>query len=151
MGDLALILTDDNEMDLAFADDDLVCEQGLETSVLVSLFCDRQADVDDVLPTADPDRRGWWGDQFQDVENDKIGSREWLVRTGKLLPGLNALREQYADEALSWMLEDGVADGVVATATIEGSLTCLNIEIQRPSDPVQYRFDALWEATDGAV
>lgn len=151
MGDLALRLTDDNELDLVFEDDDLACETGLLTSVLLSLFLDRQAEVEDVLPGYDPNRRGWWGDQFQGIEGDKIGSREWLVQGGKLLPELNTLREQYADEALAWMLEDGVAEAIRTTATIEGSATCLAVEIQRPQDPVPFRFNALWEDTADAL
>ena len=48
--------------DLALDGLGLASDGGLGTAVLLSLFTDRQAALDDVLPAGATDRRGWWGD-----------------------------------------------------------------------------------------
>jgi phage gp46-like protein len=80
----------------------------VETAVLISLYTDRLADVDDVLPNARPgypgDRRGWWGDDPQ----NRIGSRLWLLNRVKGPLNVAARAQDYAAEALQWMINDGV-------------------------------------------
>ncbi|MCH7381364.1 phage GP46 family protein [Acinetobacter higginsii] len=81
----------------------------IETSVLISLFTDRLADVSDDLPDATTntraDRRGWWGDTGQQYP---IGSRLYLLDRQKapLLVEKDAVN--YATEALQWMIDDVV-------------------------------------------
>lgn len=80
----------------------------VETAVLISLFTDRLANVDDVLPNARPgypgNRRGWWADDPQNL----IGSRLWLLSRVKGPLNVAAQAEDYAAEALQWMIDDGV-------------------------------------------
>ena len=42
-------------------------DPGLETSILISLFSDRLADIEDLLPDNTGERRGWWGDTSTDI------------------------------------------------------------------------------------
>lgn len=81
----------------------------VQTSVLLSLFTDRLADPDDDIPDAAAnglkDRRGWWGD---DDPKHIIGSRLWLLDRAKGPANLAQRAEDYAREALQWMLDDGV-------------------------------------------
>jgi len=90
---------------------DLEGDEGLETAVIISLFSDRRAKPDDILP--DPnntDLRGWWGDLTGPfVAGDQIGSRLWLLSREKTLNSVLVRAKQYAEEALQWMIEDGVA------------------------------------------
>lgn len=81
------------------ADNDLV------TSVLISLFTDRLANSDDVLPTNSTDPRGWVGDLGESV---LIGSRLWLLGRSKLTQSTAAAAKDMAAEALQWMLDDSV-------------------------------------------
>jgi len=80
----------------------------VETGVLISLFTDRVANVDDALPDAPPgapgDRRGWWADDPQ----KPMGSRLWLLKRSKGPLDVAAKAEEYAAEALQWMIDDGV-------------------------------------------
>lgn len=102
---------------------DLEQSTGLQTAVLISLFTDRRARQDDVLP--DPnnnDRRGWWGDlAAPDVDGDKIGSRLWLLEREKTTRNVLERAKQYAKEALQWMLDDGVAVRVDVDVERQGS------------------------------
>lgn len=87
----------------------------LTTAVLISLFTDRRANADDVLPDGSTDRRGWWGDLDQDVP---IGSRLWLLSRSKLTPAVALTAKGYINEALRWMLDDGVAAAINTSTSI---------------------------------
>lgn len=74
----------------------------LQTAVLISLFTDRLALPSD--PTPDGDRRGWWGDD----PKYPIGSRLWLLDRVKGPQDVPQRAQDYAAEALRWLLDDGV-------------------------------------------
>lgn len=90
--------------DYAIAGGSLVSGSDVETAVLLSLFTDRVADIGDVIPD-NSDRRGWWGDTDTKYT---IGSRLWLLDRAKGPMDTPRRAEDYAREALQWMLDDGV-------------------------------------------
>ena len=150
MPDLALTRDDFGRLDLAFVDDDLALDDGLESSVLLSLFLDRLAETEDQLPSADTNRRGWWGDDFQEPEGDHQGSRWWLLeRTATAAVG-SALA-LYAQDALQWMVDDGVAARVVATNELIDDRLCVQVDISRPNGGGSFRFSALWNEVTRAI
>ena len=132
---------------------DLTSDEGLETAVIISLFSDRRAKPDDPLP--DPnnsDRRGWWGDLASpDVEGDQIGSRLWLLERSKTLDSVLVQAKEYAQEALQWLIEDGVAARVVAETERQNDpgedRLALKVEIHKPDGSViLFNFEAQWIA-----
>jgi len=121
-------------------------ENSLQTAVIMSLFTDRLANTDDVLPDDTDDRRGWWADSLVTAVVDNIGSRLYLLNREKQTTNVLRKAEEYAYESLEWLIEDGVSSAirVVATNPRDGWLN-LNIQIDRPGEePTQYNF--LWEA-----
>lgn len=126
----------------------LTPDDGLETAVIISLFTDRRANADDAIPDGSNDLRGWWADSFNDVENDKIGSRIWLLSREKQLPAVLVRAREYALEALQWLIDDGVAQSVEVVATNPRSgILALAVSIYRPFQPTtQFRFDNFWSA-----
>lgn len=122
---------------LGLAEDD-----GLETAVVLSLFTDRRAEEDDALPGGGDDRRGFWGD----VPGDRIGSRLWLLHREKQTPAVLGRAQQYAREALTWLIDDGIASAVDVVASIpRGGILALEIGITRPANPpIRYRFERFW-------
>ncbi|WP_031438168.1 phage GP46 family protein [Methylobacter tundripaludum] len=126
----------------------LVEDDGLETSVILSLFTDRRANADDVIPDGSNDRRGWWADQFADINNDQFGSRLWLLSREKQLTVVLIRAKQYADEALKWMVDDGVAESVeVVASNPRMGILGLLVAITRPGQSVkQFRFESFWSA-----
>ena len=121
-------------------------ENSLQTAVIMSLFTDRLANTDDVIPDKTNDRRGWWADSVASTEDDNIGSRLWLLDREKQTTNVLRKAEEYAYEALEWLIEDEVASAVrvVATNPRDGWLN-LNIQIDRPGqETAQYNY--LWEA-----
>ena len=134
--------------DLALLGPTLAEDKGLRTAVILSLFLDRRAAVDDVLPDGSGDVRGWWADAWPEVIGDHIGSRLWLLSREKQLQSVVLRAKEYAEEALEWLVTDGVARTVTVTAEIVGPGTLgLGIEIERPTgEAIKYSFNALWEA-----
>lgn len=84
-----------------------------QTAVIISLFTDRQAREDDRYE--DNDRRGWWGDS---TENEQMGSRLWLLRREKLTNSVRLRSLEYANEALKWLLDDGIVKAIEPIAEI---------------------------------
>ncbi len=149
MTDLALIWNPALfSADLALSAPDLATDAGLDTAVIISLFTDRRAREDDELPTGSNDPRGWWGDSFAEVTGDQIGSRLWLFERAKQTQAtLNGYREAL-EEAVAWMVEDGIAESVKAsTWIINPGQMGWSLEIKRPNDPRPRRYDHLWSNT----
>ena len=122
----------------------------LVRAVLISLFTWRRAKTDDSLPDPSPNapRMGWWGDSFAAVANDRIGSRLWLPSRAKLQPDTVALAREYAQEALQWLVEDGVASRVEVQAERQGLQTlAIGCRIYKSggSAPLDIRFTDVWE------
>jgi phage gp46-like protein len=90
---------------------DLQGDDGLLTSVIISLFTDRRAYADDPLPDervgVPSDLRGWWGDRMSEEDSaDPMGSRLWLLSREKDLDVVLARARQYAEEALQWLIRE---------------------------------------------
>lgn len=139
---------------LDFADNDIVTDEGLTTPVIVSLFSDRQAREDDTLPDPNStDRRGWWGDQTSEKDNDFIGSRLWLLGRAKTTQEITENAELFATEALQWMIDEGVAVDIKVTAervepSPENNRLDLLVQIFKKSGDVEtLKFENAWEAT----
>lgn len=118
----------------------------VETAVLISLFTDRLAEVNDAIPDARPgfpgDRRGWWGD---DPKNP-IGSRLWLLMRSKGPLDVAAKAEEYAAEALQWMIDDGVVArfDIQATWTPPNQLDLLVVSYRTDGTVVSNQPISLW-------
>lgn len=150
MSDLTLSWNADlAQADLVLNGFDLGTEDGLKTAVIISLFTDRRASADDELPQGATDRRGWWGDTFADQDGDLIGSRLWLLRRAKRTAETLTKVVEYCEEALAWLVQDGVASAVSATAEWQGESTVVAvIVIERPgTTPARFMF--AWEALRG--
>jgi len=76
----------------------------LATAVLISVFTDRLANPDDVIPDGSNDPRGWTGDLGETV---LIGSRMWLLERAKQTQQTLNDAFDYLTEALQWLIDDG--------------------------------------------
>jgi len=120
-------------------------DEPLVRAVIISLFTWRRANADDDLPG--DERMGWWGDSFPTVTNDRIGSRLWLLSRAKLIPETLRRAKAYADEALKWLVDDGVAARVDVEVERHGlSTLALACRIYRSDGktPLDIRFTDAW-------
>lgn len=122
----------------------------LVRAVVISLFTWRRANADDDLPSGT--RQGWWGDTYPGVSNDRIGSRLWLLTRSKLLPETVRKAREYAEEALAWLVQDGVAARVDVEAERHGidtlALAC-RLYQRNGTLVADIRFSNAWEFLNG--
>lgn len=149
MADIALIMGEWGG-DIAVENLDLVSDDGLETAVIISLFCDRRAASAEQVPAELPkdDLRGYWGDVRPVVDGDSTGSLLWLLAREKQLPQTLSRAEQYCREALAWMIDDKLATRIdVACSYIAMGSMLIEIDIFKPDgSPVSYRYNYEWAA-----
>lgn len=137
--------------DLLLAGPQLATDDGLETAVVLSLFTDRRAALDDLLPDSTADRRGWFGDGFADVDGDRIGSHLWLLAREKQTNEVLQRAREYARDALRWLIDDAVARAVdVQASWLRQGVLLLEIDIRRAdAAPVRFRFENFWSQSNG--
>jgi len=151
MTDLLLDLTESGS-DLRLQGGDLVLDEGLQTTVIVSAFSDAQIAPDEslpghreptpqergsILPPEVPDRRGWWAEPA-------FGSKLWLLDRAKLSDLTVAAAIEYVELALATLIEEGIAKRVEVTAERSGDRLEIGIAIHRDDAP---RWAELWDAT----
>lgn len=139
--------------DLSIADGDLAPERDLTSAILLSLFTDARAEASDPLPQGEPNRRGYWADAYAEVSGDRFGSKLWLLEREKSLVVVAAKAKQYADEALAWLVADGIAQKVAVTAELlplrptDGvrPVLALSVQVHKPPDRlITFRFRYVW-------
>lgn len=130
--------------DFAVSGGSLSGESDLQTAVLISLFTDRRAEADDALPDQTASRRGWWGDA---LGKRRIGSRLWLLSREKQLREVVNRAKEYADEALAWLVDDGIAKRVTVHAEIvQTGWIGLSVLIERnQAQPARFRYELAWK------
>lgn len=126
-------------LDLASGDD-------LATSVLISLFTDARAADDDLVPDPAGDRRGWWGDAGRDRP---IGSKLWLLDRAKQSEETRLRARDYIEDALQWLVDDGVAAGIeVTVAWQRPAFLAAAISILEPGGATARVFNYQWAWKD---
>lgn len=145
MSDIALVVKN-GCFDLDIFKGDLLRDEGLETAVAISLFTDKRVN-DEELPPLEKSKRGWWGDMFPEIDRDKIGSRLWTLERSKRTQETLRLAEDYAREALQWLIEDGVVQTISVTASFDDDELSgawnLEISLLRPAGN-ESRFAVVW-------
>ena len=116
----------------------------LRRAVTISLFSWRRAAADDALD--DADRQGWWGDCAPTEAGDQIGSRLWLLRRRALTDEALRDAQEYAEEALHWMIDDDIVTTVAVTAERQGNdrLNLLVTLTESNGETVQLAFEDTW-------
>lgn len=148
MTDVALTqsIGDDLAFDLLLDAGGLATDDGLRTAVTISIFTDARASAEDVLPAADGDRRGWWGDAVPAIEGDVIGSKLWLLERSKITTDTVVQARDYLKACLAWLVQDRVAAAVDVEVEAQRPQTlAFVVLITRPSGE-RLRFDYVWNA-----
>lgn len=142
---IALFWDDDEGAgDVQWTDGELVIDgYDLQTAVFISLFTDKHDGSREV-----GDQGGWYGTEFDD-DGDEWGSLLWTLERDLATEANRRLAETYAQESLQWLIDDGFASSVVATATYDKSIPSIvrrdmRVEVQRP-DEIAPRLIGVWE------
>ena len=119
----------------------------LTRSVIISLFSWRRADPDD--DSEQP--MGWWGDSYPTIQNDRIGSRLYLLQRTTLTSKTVELARGYLEQALAWLKDDGVVSRITINVQRRGTeILTAEITLNRNDGSSQLiTFDDLWSALNG--
>ena len=137
--DLALPLAPDGlTADLAIVRGTPLIDDGLQTAVYISLFSDART----------AGEAGWWGDV---LGGPSLGSRLWTLARAKLTPGIESIIAGYCREALSWMIENGIAESITPIITIipPGTIS-IEVGITQPGNAKASEYRFTWAALSGA-
>lgn len=143
-GDIRFSLVN-GEGSLSVVSGDLDQDAGLETCILVSLFTDMRASDDDKLPDNSNSKRGWWGDAFYD---SSVGSKLWLLSRASIAGTLLDDAKKFAQDALKWLVEDGVAERIdVSVARTDVYTIEISVSVTRPKgdSAVSFRYFYNWQ------
>ena len=132
-----------NDGGAAFGSCDISFDTGseIESAVLSSLLSWGRARQDEV--SAGETRYGWWADNNIQYP---IGSKIWLLQRAKVLPNLNKRAKQYVQDALQWLIDEGVALQVdVVTSINQYNTLSIGITITKNDGSViNMSYDNLW-------
>lgn len=126
-------------------------ESQLVRAVINSLFTWARARQGDELPTPESPRMGWWGDTYSPQEGDRFGSRLWLLSRETLTSAVIAKARDLAQEALNWLVDDGIAERVqVQTERRGDDGLAMSILVDEPATGrLEIRFANIWSAISG--
>ncbi|HGF8924923.1 TPA: phage GP46 family protein [Yersinia enterocolitica] len=115
--------------------------------MIISLFTWRRADPDD--DSEQP--MGWWGDSYPTIQNDRIGSRIYLLQRTTLTSKTVELARGYLEQALAWLKDDGVVSRITINVQRHGTeILTAEITLYRNDGSSQLiTFDDLWSALNG--
>jgi len=125
---------------------DFSITSGFDTSLLMSLFCERRA-----LPSEVPDairRRGWIGNRFYNEDGFENGSKLWIqIEQGRITNNvLNAVKNA-AQIGLEWLISDNYAKKTTAEIINDNGVIKLKITITVSSSKIEERFFDIWSKT----
>jgi phage gp46-like protein len=150
MSDISIVWSPEvGRGDWAVRGSQLASGDDLVTAILISLFTDRIAASDDVIPDGSSDPRGWWGDDAA----HPIGSRIWLLGRAKQTTETLSRAQDYIDEALQWLIDDGVVArfDIVTEWTRSGMLGARVVAYEAGGGIIALNSKSVWGSTGTAA
>ena len=145
--DIKLQKNDDGIYDIPFNEsgNDLAEVQGIETSLIVSLFTNARASSGNVPESFR--RRGWCGNILTKSENYELGSLLWTLNQSRLNRSTLNLSEDICKKALQFMVNDRIADTIEVVSEEISERACkITIILYRENNEVA-RYSTIWLAT----
>lgn len=132
--------------DIALGEDgDLLTVNSFDTALKMSLFCQRRATpAEEGVPEL---RRGWIGNEANDVEGFEMGSKLWLLMQSRL--DQNVLNEavDYTKQCLQWFVDDKLLKSLDVFGTRTIDKITLKITLFRFNGRTDTFFFNLWNNT----
>ena len=132
--------------DIALGDDgDLLTVDSFDTALQMSLFCQRRASAaEEGVPEL---RRGWIGNEANDVIGFEMGSKLWLLMQSRL--DQNVLNESidYTQQCLQWFIDDKLLKSLDVTGSRTIDKITLKIRLFRFNGRTDTFLFNLWNNT----
>lgn len=134
-------LNENNKLDINLEKE----ENELESSVLFSLFSNQYISAEEL--NSENSLGGWWGDLITpETKIKRLGSKIYIMLRDKLLPDTKDKLKTYIEEALQWLIDDGVAVNLLVDVQklTETSLAS-SVEIVRPQGKKNQKYEFVWK------
>lgn len=144
MSDLALRQTRELNYDLDFNGSDLSLSDSLQGAVALSLGCFVRSGATGTA-TLSNQIGGWWGNALNELP---MGSEIWKLFSSKISDKSADAAAKMAENALAWMVTDGVAKSIDVTGEAFRTGVNLRVRVQKPDrtdDTFVYQVN--WEAS----
>lgn len=150
MSEISFIKRESGLVDLSVEGGDILMGDDLHTAVGLSLFTNSRATESVFNSQVLTSNQGWWADVFR---TSPLGSVLWQYYRSKKTSAVLELVRAACDQALEWMVIDGVTESVTTTASwnidIEG-LMDLEIVIQKPTGGSSvFKYQFAWDSLEG--
>lgn len=135
--------------DLVLQEGDIAGDDTLSSCILVSLFTDARVGEDE-LPPEYTGRRGYFGDALLSARGDALGtgSRLWTLYRQKETEEVLSMAEEYAREALLWMVDEGLAESIAVEASAGGGgALFLSIRVKEAGRSSSAASESVWRVT----
>jgi len=131
--------------DIAFKDGDFTLTEGLDSSIIASLFVDQRAEPSEV---SSPElRRGWIGNEQNDDPTYQIGSKLWLLYQARSTQTTLNAAISFASNCFQWLISDQFIKSIEVSGIQDGSKITLTVVFVRFDDTSFTRQFVLWENT----
>lgn len=145
MRDILLEKNTDGVYDISFENGDFKTTDGLDTSIIISLFVDKRASESEVF---EPElRRGWLGNEQNEDPDYEIGSKLWLLYQARNIPDTLNLAIDRTRDSLIWMLPDGLVKDIQVSGTQAEENITVSVNFIRFDNSILNQQFQLWENT----
>lgn len=132
--------------DIPIVNGELELVDNFDTSLQMSVLCERRADGSEVLSTEN--RRGWWGNTISTILGFEIGSKIWVYHQSRLDQNVLNKIVNEAVNATNWYISEGYLDKVdVEGSLIGNSGVRLIFKLYRSPNNVESKLFVLWDNT----
>jgi phage gp46-like protein len=116
--------------DVTFTDTgDFTPEISISNAIIISLLQEKRADESEhSIPEL---RRGWWGNELNDVIGYEAGSKLWLLSQAKNTEDTLNRSIDYSRDCLQWLIEDGYVNDIQVSGVRTVFAILLSIKIVR--------------------
>lgn len=142
-----ILLNNDNDYyDISFTNGDFSLTYGLDTALLLSIFCEVRASSSEVpMPEM---RRGWWGNTVSGFDNYEMGSKIWELEQARRDNVTLGLLKTYTINCLQWLVEDNLTKQINAdTSFIVGGIR-IDVDILISQSKTISNSYELWQNTN---
>lgn len=132
--------------DLNIINGELETVDNFDTSLQMSVYCERRADGSEVLPPQN--RRGWWGNTISNILGFEIGSKIWIYYQSRLSQTILNKVINAAQQGTQWYVDNGYLDKVEVDGQMQDDDTIvLFFRLYRSPDEVETKSFTLWNNT----
>ncbi len=141
-----LLNTNKGYHDIGFTNGDFTLTQGLETALLMSVYCEKRADASEV--PASEMRRGWWGNLVLGYGDYEIGSKLWELEQARKDNVTLGLTKTYTVDGFQWLIADNLAKEIKVDSSFIVNGIQIEIDIVISQNKTISESYELWQNTN---